>query len=102
MIKWDLAGLIPQLTRQEESRKSALPALIERIKAYPDRKMEVRFRIGGKFEGTHGGQDLYPHESQYPVHELSFARVSIMGLRAQVFLMIPDIGYFNSTYQVIL
>ena len=71
MIKWDLAGHIPQLNRQEESRKSALPALIERIKAYPDRKMDVRFRIGGKFEGTHGGQDLYPHESTYPVRGIT-------------------------------
>ena len=28
--------------------------------------MEVKFRIGEKVEGTHGGQDLYPHESQLP------------------------------------
>ena len=33
--------------------------------------MEVKFRIGEKVEGTHGGQDLYPHESQYPVRELT-------------------------------
>ena len=53
---------------------------IERIKAYPDRKVEVKFRIGETFEGTHGGQDSDPHESTYPVHELSFARVSMNDL----------------------
>ena len=37
-----------QNLRQEESRKSVLHALIERIQAYPDRKMEVKFRIGDK------------------------------------------------------
>jgi len=42
--------------------------------------MEVNFRIGGKFEGTHGGQTFDPHESTYPVHELSIARVSIVSL----------------------
>ena len=49
--------------RQEESRKSVLHALIERIQAYPDRKMEVKFRIGGKTEGTGGGQNFDPHLS---------------------------------------
>ena len=34
-------------------------------------------------KGTRGGQDLYPHESQYPVHELSIARVSITKLRGE-------------------
>ena len=52
-----------QNLRQEESRKSVLHALIERIQAYPDRKMEVKFRIGEKIEGTDGGQKLDPHES---------------------------------------
>ena len=28
--------------------------------------MEVKFRIGEKFEGTHGGQHTDPHESTYP------------------------------------
>ena len=64
-----------QNLRQEESRKSVLHALIERIQAYPDRKVEVKFRIGEKTEGTGGGQIFDPHESTYPVHELSFARV---------------------------
>ena len=62
----------------KESPKTALHPMIERIMAYPDRKIEVDFRIGEKMKGTHGGQDLYPHESQYPVHELSIARVSIV------------------------
>jgi len=52
-----------QNLRQEESRKSVLHALIERIQAYPDRKMEVKFRIGEKIEGSDGGQKLDPHES---------------------------------------
>ena len=69
-----------KLQQNNESRKSAVHALIERIQAYPDRKMEVNFRIGGKFEGTHGGQTFDPHESTYPVHELSIARVSIVSL----------------------
>ena len=64
-----------QNLRQEESCKEALHALIERIQAYPDRKVEVKFRIGEKTEGTGGGQNFDPHESTYPVHELSFARV---------------------------
>ena len=67
--------LCSQNLRQEESRKSVLHALIERIKTYPDRKMEVKFRIGEKIEGTDGGQKLDPHLSTYPVHELSFAQV---------------------------
>jgi len=56
-----------ELQGNKELPKPALHALIERITAYLDQKMK----------GTHGGQDLYPHESQYPVHELSFARVLI-------------------------
>ncbi|SVD00207.1 uncharacterized protein METZ01_LOCUS353061, partial [marine metagenome] len=35
---------------------------MERITAYPDRKMEVKFRIEEKVKGTHGGRDPYPHE----------------------------------------
>ena len=62
----------------EKIRKEALHALIERIQAYPDRKVEVKFRVGEKTEGTGGGQKLDPHESTYPVHELSFARVSVI------------------------
>ena len=63
------------LRENEKIRKSVLYALIERIQAYPDRKVEVNFRIGEKIEGTDGGQKLAPHLSTYPVHELSFAQV---------------------------
>ena len=52
-----------QNLRQEESRKSVLHALIEWIQAYSDRKMEVKFRIGEKTEGTGGGQNFDPHLS---------------------------------------
>ena len=48
---------------------------MESIQAYPDRKVEVNFRIGEKIEGTDGGQKLDPHLSTYPVHESSFAQV---------------------------
>ena len=61
------------LREDEKIRKSVLHALM--IQAYPDRKMEVKFRIGEKTEGPGGGQNFAPHESTYPVHELSFARV---------------------------
>ena len=64
-----------ELQQNEEARKDALHALIERIQAYPDRKVEVNFRIGEKIEGKDGGQKLAPHLSTYPVHELSFAQV---------------------------
>ena len=65
-----------QNLREDESAcKEALHALMERIQAYPDRKVEVNFRIGEKIEGTDGGQKLDPHLSTYPVHELSFAQV---------------------------
>ena len=49
-----------ELQQNEEARKDALHALIERIQAYPDRKVEVKFRIGEKTEGTGGGQKLAP------------------------------------------
>ena len=55
------------LRENEKIRKSVLHALIERIQAYPDRKVEVKFRIGEKTEGTGGGQNFDPHESTYPV-----------------------------------
>ena len=50
--------------------------MIERITAYPDREIEVGFRIGEKMKGTRGGQDLYPHESQYPVGAIPSVRVA--------------------------
>jgi len=56
-----------QNLRQEESCKEALHAMIEGIQAYPDRKVEVKFRIGEKTEGTGGGQNFDPHLSTYPV-----------------------------------
>ena len=58
-----------QNLRQEESCKEALHALIERIQASSDRKVEVKFRIGEKTEGTGGGQKLDLHESTYPVRD---------------------------------
>ncbi len=35
-----------ELQQDEKVRKEALHALIERIQAYPDRKVEFKFRIG--------------------------------------------------------
>ena len=55
--------------RHEEPRKEALHTMMERIQAYPDRKVEVRFRIGEKVKGTHVGQHSDPHESTYPVRD---------------------------------
>ena len=46
------------------------------IQAYPDRKVEVKFRIGEKTEGTGGGQNFDPHESTYPVPVMFQIRVS--------------------------
>ena len=56
-----------QNLRQEESRKSVLHALIERIQAYPDRKMEVKFRIGDKTlpPRVDPGNTPYPFCSRY-------------------------------------
>ena len=62
------------LQQNEEARKDALHALIERIQACPDRKVEVKFRIGEKTEGTGGGQNFDPHESTYPVRDLNPCR----------------------------
>ena len=64
-----------ELQQDEKAHKEALHALIERIKAYPDRKMEVKFRIGEKVKGTHEGRDPYPHESTYPVPDMFQIRV---------------------------
>ena len=61
----------------EKVRKSVLYAVTERIQAYPDRKVEVKFRIGDKTEGTGGGQNFDPHESTYPVPAMFQIRVSI-------------------------
>ena len=66
-----------ELQQDEKARKAALQALIERITAYPDRKMEVKFRIEQREEKIAGGELDDPHQSTYPVHELSFARVSM-------------------------
>ncbi len=64
------------LRENEKIRKSVLHALIERIQAYPDRKVEVKFRIGEKTEGTGGGQKLDPHLSTYPVGSIPSVRVT--------------------------
>ena len=64
------------LRENEKIRKSVLHALIERIQAYPDQKVEVKFRIGEKIEGTGGGQNFDPHESTYPVPVMFQIRVS--------------------------
>ena len=64
------------LRENEKIRKSVLHALIERIQAYPDRKVEVKFRIGEKTEGTGGGQKLAPHLSTYPVGSILPVRVA--------------------------
>ncbi|MBP95900.1 hypothetical protein CMK18_08095 [Candidatus Poribacteria bacterium] len=50
--------------------------MIERIQAYPDRKVEVKFRIGEKTEGTGGRQNFAPHESTYPVGSILPVRVA--------------------------
>ena len=57
--------LLKKELEQEESRKSTLHALIERITAYPDRKMEVKFRIG---------KELNPCRSLRRLGTCSFAR----------------------------
>ena len=67
-----------ELQQDEKVGKIALGALIEGITAYPDRKMEVKFRIGQREEKIAGGELDDPHQSTYPVHELSFARVSVI------------------------
>ena len=62
------------LRENEKIRKEALHALM--IQAYPDRKVEVKFRIGDKTDGTGGGQNFDPHESTYPVPVMFQIRVS--------------------------
>ena len=64
-----------ELQQDEKARKEALHALIERIQAYPDRKMEVRFRIGRREEKIAGGELDDPHQSTYPVHDIFQIRV---------------------------
>ena len=51
--------------------------LMEQTKAYPERKIEVKFRIGEREEKIAGGELDDPHQSTYPIPELSFARVSV-------------------------
>ena len=65
-----------KLQQDNESRKVALQALIERIIADPDRKMEVKFRIGEREEKISGGELDAPYQSQYPVPDLFQIRVS--------------------------
>ena len=47
--------LLKRELQQDDSRKLALHALIERITAYPDRKMEVNFRIREREKGCWRG-----------------------------------------------
>ncbi|MCH2314596.1 MAG: hypothetical protein MK411_11445 [SAR202 cluster bacterium] len=58
-----------ELQQDEEARKAALHALIDRRTAYPDRKMEVKFRIGQREEKIAGGEFDDPHQSTYPVRD---------------------------------
>ena len=64
-----------ELQQDEKARKDALQALIERITAYPDRKMEVKFRIGQREEKIAGGELDDPHQSTYPVPDMFQIRV---------------------------
>ena len=60
-----------ELQQDEKARKAALHALIERITAYPDRKMEVKFRIGQREEKIAGGELDDPHHGiSNPSHEI--------------------------------
>ena len=62
------------LREDEKIRKSVLHGLMEKIQAYPDRKVEVKFGIGEKIEGTGRGQNFAPHESTYLVPSLTTGR----------------------------
>jgi len=55
-----------ELQQDEKARKEALHALIERIQAYPDRKMEVKFRIGRREEKIAGGELDTPTSQHTP------------------------------------
>ena len=60
-----------ELQQDEKARKEALHALIERIQAYPDRKMEVKFRIGRREEKIAGGELDDPHDGiPNPSHKI--------------------------------
>ena len=63
--------LLKQELQQDDSRKLALHALIERITAYPDRKMEVDFRIREREKKAADGDNYYPHQSTYPLRDLN-------------------------------
>ena len=63
--------LLKQELQQDDSRKLALHALIERITAYPDRKMEVDFRLGESEKETAGEDKNYPRQSTYPLRDLN-------------------------------
>ena len=64
-----------ELQQDEKVGKIALGALIEGITAYPDRKMEVKFRIGESEEEIAGGELDDPHQSTYPVPDMFQIRV---------------------------
>ena len=50
--------------------------VMEQTKAYPERKIEVKFRIGEREEKISGGELDAPYQSQYPVPDLFQIRVS--------------------------
>ena len=56
------------LREDEKIRKSVLHALIERIQAYPDRKVEVKLELGRKLKGQVGDKTLTPtcRHTPYP------------------------------------
>ena len=53
-----------------------LHALIDKITTYPDRKMEVTFRIREREKKAAGGDNYYPHQSTYPLGGLPLMGVS--------------------------
>ena len=66
--------LLKRELQQDDSRKLALHALIERITAYPDRKMEVNFRIREREKLLAG--IMTTHQSTYPLGGLPLVGVS--------------------------
>ena len=54
------------LREDEKIRKSVLHALIERIQAYPDRKVEVKLELGRKLKGQVGDKTLTPTSRHTP------------------------------------
>ena len=77
--------------------------MTERIQAYPDRKVEVKFRIGEKTEGTGGGQNFAPPPVDIPrtryVPDTSFrlpVRVRILISQYSRIINWTDLTHHNS------